>query len=313
MQNIAGKVSFITGGASGIGLGMAEAFGAAGMKIAIADIDEKALERSTAVLLGQGIEAVGIQLDVADATSWEIAAARVERELGPVDVLCNNAGVQQGRMSFDKHLELKDVPEQLWRLIMEINVTGVFLGIRTFTPGMIERGKGGHVVNTASMAGFLAPPGLAVYVASKFAVTGLSECAAGELAPHGIGLSIVCPGGVQSNLVETTAALRAGLGQVANSPAATLLTQKLPHPPKMSPRNVGERVLRAVRENELYVFTHPEYKALVDERFAAVNDAFGESAEPGYADTAAMLERSRSRIYAAQAERRGQQRSSAAE
>jgi NAD(P)-dependent dehydrogenase (short-subunit alcohol dehydrogenase family) len=311
MRDIKGRTSFVTGGASGIGLGMAQAFVAAGMKVAIADIDETALERAVAVLRAQGGTVLGIRLDVADAASWQAAATSVETELGAVDILCNNAGVQQGRMSFDKHLELKDVPPQLWNLLFDINVMGVFLGMRTFTPGMIARGKGGHVVNTASMAGFLAPPGLAVYAATKFAVVGLSESAAAELAPHGIGLSILCPGGVQSNLVETTAALRAKLVPASPGPAEALLTQKLPHPPKMDPRNVGEMVLRAIRNDELYVFTHPEYRPLVEERFATAIDAFAESAEPGYADTPAMLERSRSKIYAAQQARRGGRRSAA--
>jgi len=311
MQDIKGKVCFITGGASGIGLGMAQAFAAAGIKVGIADIDETALERALKTLRAQGGTVLGIRLDVTDAASWQAAATRVEAELGPVDILCNNAGVQQGRMSFDKHLELKDVPPELWKLLFDINVTGIFLGMRTFTPGMIERGRGGHVVNTASMAGFLAPPGLAVYAATKFAAVGLSESAAAELAPHGIGLSILCPGGVQSNLVETTAALRAKLVPTSGGPAEALLTQKLPHVPKMDPRNVGEMVLRAIRNDELYVFTHPEYRPLVEERFATAIDAFADSAEPGYADTPAMLERSRSKIYAAQQARRNNRRSGA--
>jgi NAD(P)-dependent dehydrogenase (short-subunit alcohol dehydrogenase family) len=311
MQNVKGKAGFITGGASGIGFGIAQALVAAGVKVAIADIDEAALERSVSALRTEGGTVLGVRLDVADAASWQAAANKVEAKLGPVDILCNNAGVNQGRMSFDKHLELKDVPTPLWRMLFDINVTGVFLGMQTFTPGMIARGKGGHVVNTASMAGFLAPPGLAVYAATKFAVVGLSESAAAELAPQGVGLSILCPGGVQSNLVETTAALRARLAPVSGSPAAALLTQKLPHAPKMDPRKVGEMVLRAIRNDELYVFTHPEYRPLVEERFATAIDAFVESAEPGYADTPAMLERSRSKIYAAQQARNADRRGAA--
>lgn len=304
MRDLKGKTSFITGGASGIGFGMAQAFAAAGIKVAIADIDEAALERATAALRAQSNTVLGVRLDVADAASWQAAAKKAEAELGTVDILCNNAGVQQGRMSFDKHLELKDVPSQLWKMMFDINVTGVFLGMQTFTPGMIARGKGGHVVNTASMAGFLAPAGLAVYAATKFAVMGLSESAAAELAPHGVGMSILCPGGVQSNLVETTAALRAKLAPVSGSPAEALLTQKLPHAPKMNPRKVGDMVLCAIQDDDLYVFTHPEYRPLVEERFATALDTFTVSAEPGYADTPAMLERSRSKIYAAQQARR---------
>jgi NAD(P)-dependent dehydrogenase (short-subunit alcohol dehydrogenase family) len=304
MQFVAGKTAFITGGASGIGLGMAQAFAAAGMRIVVADIDEAALSRAETTLKQSGADIKTVSLDVSSGEAWKAVAADVEATFGPVDVLCNNAGVAQARITFDKHLELVDVPDDLWHLLMETNVTSIFNGIKTFAPKMIERGNGGHIVNTASMAGFLAPPGLAVYVASKFAVMGLSESAAGELAPHGIGMSILCPGGVQSNLVATTASRRASLPGASQGPAASLITAPLPHAPKMSPLKVGERVLKAIVNNELYVITHPEYEPLMEERFAAVRAAIGESAEPGYLDTPTMLERSRSRIYLDQASRK---------
>jgi NAD(P)-dependent dehydrogenase (short-subunit alcohol dehydrogenase family) len=303
MRDVEGKVAFITGGASGIGLGMAEAFAAAGMKIVIADIDDAALEKAERTLKAGGASIKSVRLDVTSLQDWQKAAAEVEASFGPVAVLCNNAGMAQSRITFDKHLELVDVPTELWKLMFEINVTGVYYGMKTFASRMIERRGGGHVVNTSSMAGFLAPPGLAVYVASKFAVLGLSESAAAELAPHGIGMSILCPGGVQSNLVATTAARRASMTGANEGAASDLLTNALPHAPKMSARKVGDRVLKAIRENELYVITHPEYEPLMAERFDAIRAAIGESADPGYSDTPAMLDRSRSKIYAGQAAR----------
>ncbi len=301
MQIRSGDTAFITGGASGIGLGMAEAFGVAGMRIIIADIDAGALQSAKDRLVGQNIDVRAIELDVASAKSWANAASAVA-DSGSVDVLCNNAGIAQARITFDKHLEMVDLPDPLWHLMMEINVTGVFLGMKTFAPGMIERGRG-HIVNTASMAGLLAPGGLSAYIASKFAVMGLSESAAAELAPHGVGMSILCPGGVQSNLVANTASIRSSLPDMDGGKVQQLITTPLPHAPKMDPRLVGERVLHAVTDNELFVITHPEYEPLIEERFAAVRAAIGGSAEPGYLDTQAMLERSRNKVYVDQATR----------
>jgi NAD(P)-dependent dehydrogenase (short-subunit alcohol dehydrogenase family) len=282
---------------------MAEAFAAAGMKIVIADVDDAALQRAQKTLKAAGAVTKAVRLDVTSLQDWQKAADEVEASLGPVDVLCNNAGIAQSRIAFDKHLDLVDVTPELWKLLFDINVTGVYHGMKTFASRMIERRVGGHIVNTSSMAGFLAPPGLAVYVATKFAVLGLSESIAAELMPHGIGVSILCPGGVESNLVASTAARRASIVGANSGTASTLLTSALPHAPKMSPRKVGDRVLKAIRDNELYVITHPEYEPLMTERFEAIRAAIGESAEPGYADTPAMLERSRNKIYLGQAAR----------
>lgn len=298
MQIKAGDTAFITGGASGIGLGIAEAFGVAGIRVVIADIKGDALAAAEATLRAQGVEATSVVLDVASPDAWQKAL----KAAGPIDILCNNAGVAQARITFDKHLEMVDMPLPLWQMMMDVNVNGVFLGMKTFAPAMIERGRG-HIVNTASMAGLLAPGGLSAYIASKFAVMGLSESAAAELAPHGVGMSILCPGGVQSNLVANTASMRARLPGMGEGEVANLITTPLPHAPKMSPRKVGDRVLKAVQDNELIIITHPEYDFLIEERFAAVRAAIGTSAEPGYLDTPAMLERSRNHVYIDQAAR----------
>ena len=298
MQLKIGDTALITGGASGIGLGMAEAFGAAGVKVIIADINASALADAGRALRKAGVAARAVVLDVTSFDSW-VEAARAIADAGPVDILCNNAGVAQARITFDKHLEMVDVPVPLWQMIMDVNVNGVFLGMKTFAPGMIARGRG-HIVNTASMAGLLAPGGLSAYIASKFAVMGLSESAAAELAPQGVGMSILCPGGVQSNLVVNTAAMRSRLPGMDGGGVKDLITAPLPHAPKMSPRMVGDRVLKAIRDDELFIITHPEYEPLIEERFAAVRASIGPSTQPGYVDTPAMLERSRNKVYLAQ-------------
>ena len=304
MRDLAGKAAFISGGASGIGLGMAQAFAAAGMKLVLADIDGDAASRAETLLRDSGAQALAVECDVTDATSWEAALDRAEAAFGPVAVQCNNAGVGQGRFGGGAALDLADMPEILWRLVIDTNLTGVFLGVRAGASRMVARGCG-HIVNTASMAGLIAPPGLGAYAASKFAVLGMSEALCGELAPAGVGVSVLCPGGVDSNLVSTSAARRSAvLGEAAGPTLATRRPASDGH--RMNAVRVGERVLAAIRANEFYIFTHPEYAGLVDERIAALRAAFGASAEPGYSDPLSLLDRSRNPTYSRQQDQQRQ-------
>jgi NAD(P)-dependent dehydrogenase (short-subunit alcohol dehydrogenase family) len=296
MQTLAGRTALITGGASGIGLGMARAFIAAGVRVAIADVNEAALEAAGAALPGLG---KAVRLDVRRAAEWEHAVDAVEAALGPVEILCNNAGVGQGRFADGRDTTVAEMPEALWRMVLEINATGTFLGARTVAPRMIARGQGGHIVNTASTGGLMAPGGIAAYCASKFAVVGLSESMRAELAPAGIGVSVLCPGGVRSNLFASSVAIRArtpdafdGLATVGSEALRTEQVQR------MDPVRVGEMVLRAIAGNAMYIIPHPEYLGHVEERHAALVAAFGESAQPGYRDTDVTFERFRNPAYA---------------
>ena len=297
MRDVAGRTAFITGGASGIGLGMAQAFAAAGMRVVLADIDGEAARRAAAQLDGSGASAMTVELDVTQSGSWSAAVDRAEAAFGPIDLLCNNAGVGQGRFGGGAALDLADMPEALWRLVLDTNLTGVFLGVRGVAPRMAARGSG-HIVNTASMAGLIAPPGLGAYAASKFAVLGMSEALRGELAPKGVGVSVLCPGGVDSNLVATSAARRSSV--LGDAPLPGLAVARAADGHRMNARLVGERVLAAVLANRFYIFTHPEYAPLVEERAAAVRAGFGASAESGYTDPQRLLDRSRNPIYAEQ-------------
>lgn len=273
------------------------------MRIAIADIDTDALARARAQLVASGAQAMAVELDVTSAAAWEQAARQVEHELGAVAVLCNNAGIGQGRMAFNRHFDLTDIPEGLWNLLFATNVTSVYHGVRTFVPRMKAAGAGGHIVNTASMASFLAPAGVSVYAATKFAVMALSESLRAQMLPYGIGVSALCPGGVQSNLVARTAAIRqATPGAEIDGALKAPLAEE---PIKMTAYNVGRRVLQAILNDELYIITHPEYRPLMEERFDAILAAVGESAQPGYADTPAMLQRSGNPVYAELAQRLG--------
>ena len=295
MRNLVGKTALITGGASGIGLGMAKAFLSAGLKVAIADVNEASLEAARAAMPG----AMALALDVTRSADWEAAADRVEAALGPIEILCNNAGIAQGRFADGRDTTVAEMPEALWRLVLEVNATGVFLGARTVVPRMLARGQWGHVVNTASTGGLMAPAGIAAYCASKYAVVGLSESLRAELAPAGIGVSVLCPGGVRSSLFASSVALRARTPGAFDG-LATVGTEALrvEQAQRMDPVRVGEKVLRAIARDEMYIIPHPEYRGHVQERHDALLAAFGESAQPGYRDTDVTFERFRNPEYA---------------
>lgn len=289
MKSVTGKVVFITGAANGIGFGIAEACAARGARLVLADIDKAALDVAADALKPTGSELMTVVLDVASAESWAEAAAAVQAQFGTVDILCNNAGIGTAKSAQAGPTGFADIPPHIWQQLMNVNVNGVYHGIRAFVPAMIARGQGGHVVNTASMAGFLAPAGLALYSATKFAVVGLSEALAAELLPAGIGVSILCPGGVRSKFVERAAERSAAAENQPFTPPV--------QPVKMDARNVGEMVVAAIEQNRLYVLTHPEYEPLMRERLETVLASFGESAQPGYSDTPAMLAGSGNPIY----------------
>lgn len=287
-----GQVALITGGASGIGLGIARAFGDAGLAVAIADVDVDALEHSTAELTAAGFINFSVTLDVTDAASWKHAVDQVWDRFGRIDILCNNAGIGQGRREKGEAAGLINMSESSWRLIFETNTTGVFLGAHEVVPRIAAQGRPGHIVNTASMAGLIAPSGLGAYAASKFAVVALSESLRSELAPIGIGVSVLCPGGVESRLnasTEARHAAAAGRPVVSTNPPGVTL---------MSAESVGHRVLEAIRSNRLHIITHPEYRPLVEERHLALLSAFGTSAESGYRDPEPLLRSSRNPCYA---------------
>ena len=274
MKDLRDKVAFITGGASGLGFGMAKAFGREGMKVMLADIEQAALTRAVQELKDSQIRAEGVLCDVASRGSLREAALKTIAAFGKVHVVCNNAGVAVGG-------PLGTIDERDWQWCTDVNLLGVVYGTEIFAPLIESHGEGGHFVNTASMAGWLGIPNMEPYCATKFAVVAMSEGWAGQLAPKNIGVSVLCPGFVQTRIFEshrnkparygTAETVQVGLGENRQQ-AAEMVKAGIPVEP------VANRIVEAIRDNDLYIFTHVEFKALVEMRFANVMAAFDKSA-----------------------------------
>jgi NAD(P)-dependent dehydrogenase (short-subunit alcohol dehydrogenase family) len=269
MEEVAGRTAFVTGGASGIGLGIAEAFVEAGMNVVIADLRpdhvQSALDRFGA--RGQHASVHAIELDVTDRDGLARAADEAERVFGNVHVVCNNAGM--GILGPVTAARYDD-----WDWGLGVLLGGVVNGVQTFLPRLLAHGEGGHIVNTSSMAGVLPIAGAAIYITAKAAVIGLSEALRSELAAEGIGVSAFCPGPVQTNIREGG---RTRPAQYSDS-GYTQLERELEERPNstlwMDPRECGERVLAGIRRDDLYIFTHREFREGADERFRAMLASF---------------------------------------
>lgn len=252
MTDIAHRIAFITGGANGIGLGIARSLARAGAKLALIDLDAGALERAEAEL-GKVTEVCAAVLDVRDRAAYARVADAVEAKLGPVSILVNNAGVAGGAPA-DR------LTYELWDWGMGINLDGVINGVQTFLPRIVERGAGGHIVNTSSGAGLSATSGGVLYCTAKFAVVGMSEALGVELERQGIGVTVLCPGPVATDIIERT---RAAQPKVTRSMSATQRSSAFAQQQVMRnylahgtpPDAVGDMVLAAIRENRPYVHT----------------------------------------------------------
>jgi NAD(P)-dependent dehydrogenase (short-subunit alcohol dehydrogenase family) len=271
MRQISGKSAFVTGGASGIGLALGRAFAEAGMKVMLADIETGALDKAVRSLQSSGLKVAGVCCDVADPASVESAANATFEALGSVHVVCNNAGVAAGG-------GLDNISLDNWRWVIDVNLMGVVHGIRSFLPHIRAHGEGGHIVNTAAMAGMNAGLGFSPYVASKFAVVAMSEGLAMQLKPHGIGVSVLCPSYVRTRIGESGRNRLPRYGETPlldpASPAGLMVAEIAKRlQAGLDPSDVAARVLSAIREDELYVFTHPNMRDEVDARFAAIQAA----------------------------------------
>ncbi|HEX7776018.1 MAG TPA: SDR family NAD(P)-dependent oxidoreductase [Parvibaculum sp.] len=267
MQEFQGKTAFITGGASGIGFAMAKAFGAAGMNVMLADIEREPLEKAVEDLRQRQVRVEGVHCDVAERGSIEDAAKATIEAFGKVHVVCNNAGVGGGG-------PVGTLKPGDWDWTIAVNLMGVIYGTEAFLPLIRSHGEGGHFVNTASMAGMISPPGMEPYCATKFAVVAMSEGWAGQLAPENIGVSVLCPGFVRTRIFESSRTRQDKFGRaeedVSAEPSAA---QKLVQA-GIDPDVVGACVFEAVRDNDLYIFTHPDMRPAVEQRFQRIMDGF---------------------------------------
>ena len=257
-----GKTAFITGGASGIGLAMARAFGRVGMNIALADIDRKAVSAAVEQLASEQVKAKPIECDVSDRGSVREAALETLAAFGKIHVVCNNAGVAVAGT-------LGTVRDSDWDWIIDVNLKGVVYGVETFYPLIRSHGEDGHIVNTASVAGMISGPGMEPYSATKFAVVAMSEGWAQQLAPLNIGVSILCPGFVRTRIHESARARPEKFGPTAEPDPA--LAERRAEMERMvltgiDPDVIGARVVEGVKNGELYIFTHPNLRPIIEMR-----------------------------------------------
>jgi len=245
MQIKLGQVAVVTGGASGIGLAMARAFGAAGMRLMIGDIEPGALETAADLLRVDGFEVATEIVDVASADAVDAFAAKTFETFGAANIVCNNAGVVARH---DAWGSLED-----WKWVIDVDLWGVIHGVHSFVSRMVQGGQVGHVVNTASVAGLLGFPGIASYTAAKHAVVGLSTSLHHELAATSVGVSVLCPGLVATNIVNSERNRPGGDPSDGDSPTHALTGETL------TPDDVADQVLAAVRADRFWVLPHAHY------------------------------------------------------
>lgn len=277
MQDVRDRVAFITGGASGIGFGIAQAFVDAGMNVVLGDLRSDHIDAAVAHFAQRNrlSQVHTIRVDVTDRAAMAAAADETVQRFGKVHVVVNNAGVGiEG--------PFKNVTYDDWDFGLAVNLGGVINGLQTFLPRIRVHGEGGHVVNTASLAALVPmPANFALYVTAKAGVIALSETIRAELAQENIGVSVLCPGPVKSNIRELkkNRPPQFKMSEAFQNAAEVLSHRETPEL-WMEPVEVGALVLNAIRKNELYVITHGEWRAMATARHEAILAAMPEKNDP---------------------------------
>lgn len=268
MKDLTGRVAVVTGGSSGIGRGIALACARAGMTVYATGRSSDHLAETQEEFAAQGLEVATLKVDVTDLAAMREAAALIEAEQGRVDLLVNNAGIGlTGPVAAASDAD--------WDWVIDVNIKGVAHGIQAFLPALRRHGAGGHIVNTSSMAGLM-PVVAGLYSMSKAAVIALSEALHIELLEENIGVSAYCPGPTHSNIASSVAKRPQEYGPsgyAAPGPEATAFQRTQPY---MSAEEAGERVLEGVRRGDMFILTHPEFKAGVVQRHRAIEESFPE-------------------------------------
>ena len=265
MKELKGKVAVVTGGAGGLGRAMAMHFAREGMHVALADIDQASLDVTAAELRALGVQAIGIRTDVSKAAEVDALAARVVTELGGVHVVCNNAGISPLGAAWEN--TLAD-----WEWMLGVNLWGVIHGVRAFTPLLLAQDEG-HIVNTASVAGLINPPGSAMYNVTKHAVVALTETLFHDLAGRNskVGCSVLCPAYVPTGIADSersrpAALANPGATKSAEQQAREDMLKKAVRSGRLSADDIGAAVLAAVKEERFYILTHPRIKGAIQAR-----------------------------------------------
>jgi NAD(P)-dependent dehydrogenase (short-subunit alcohol dehydrogenase family) len=269
MRDLSGKTAIVTGAASGIGLGIATALARAGVNIALADLRPEPLEAARRLIETIGVRTVAIPTDVSDPASVEAAGQAVLKTFGALHIAVNNAGVAM------HGTPIENVTLQEWEWVIGVNVKGVINGIRTFVPMIRAHGEAGHVVNTGSISSFFVREGRnqGAYAMTKYAVLALSEALEQELGGTGIGVSILCPGGVDTAIFASAATRPDRFGGSYKRPEQEEM-KSLFAAGILAPETVGRRVVQAIRDNEFYVLTHTHERDTIRGRFDRIGAAF---------------------------------------
>lgn len=266
MRNLKDKVVFVTGGSSGIGLGIVKVLAEEGMKVAFSYRNAAHRDETLSYFAGRPAQRVyPVELDVTDRAAFVSEADRLERTLGPVQVLVNNAGV--GVHGLVEHATYDD-----WDWVLNVNLGGVVNGIVTFLPRMLASGLDCHIVNVSSMGGVAALGSVGLYTTSKFAVVGLSEALRTDMIGRKVGVSVYCPGPVRSNIADSERSRPQSLAKTGYSAEQAAVGAPPPDfmQHAMSPIEAGQHVLRGIRDNALYIFSHPEFREVMAARHAAI-------------------------------------------
>ena len=268
MRDFNDKVAFVTGGASGVGFSLARALGRARMKVMLADIDVDALQNAVAELKKDQISVRSVECDVSDRISVQRAAAETLAVFGKVHIICNNAGPFCGGA-----MELTTPGDCDW--IIGVDVMGTIYGCQTFLPHIKAHGEGGHIVSTASLSGMIPAPGAAIHNAAKAGVIALSQTLAAELAGTSIGVSVLVPGFMRTRIIENSVRNRPKRfgEQTAASPEGREQLKALVRA-GMDPDEIAEKVMHGIRENELFIFSHPEWRSTLEEHFQRILAAY---------------------------------------
>jgi len=276
MSQFIGKTAVISGGAEGIGLSIAKALGEQKMNIVLTDINEENLQKAALELEANGVCVLPVVLDVAEEDQWQAVAEQAIARFGKIHMVVNNAGVGGESGSIESQ------NKKAWQWALDVNLMGVVYGAKVMVPLIKQHDEGGWVVNVASMAGMGGVPYSGAYTATKAAVVALSESWAGELESKGINVSVLCPAFVQTRIYDSERNRPAKYqSDMVNLDNENSFFNKAKEMVKngIEVSIVGKRVVEALNDGEFYIFTHPNYHAVMKKRSSDIDTAFKKSSE----------------------------------